>query len=404
MFEVGARVRLQANGYGKLEGREGVITQILEAGPWPYYIEVEGVVHPYRSKEFEVIEEETVKFKAGDTVKVVGEYTAGKHMLGVTTKIAYVEEDYYHVVDPTGQGLFTSNGESTWVYEAEHLELVEKPAKKKSQQIELEDIQKGDEIVSFTTRFGVEVRRKGVVARITRDGQVETAEGANLIHNYGAYGSEIEADSIFLLHRPEPTGFDALDKAKTYFIKVKSGQTGWYLGYRRGAWLCGPKVGALRTNADRFEEWFTAGKDAWEKPVEFVEPKKPVYTDINTLDKAKHYEIKGARYLLEGVIAHINGEWQWRARGGEFVTVDEHGFDNLELVGEHECTDLEKFEAAGLIGARFRSGSGSIEYKVTKKGNVKGKFTDREDSWGSVCWSYADTKVLLDCKAFYKIS
>ena len=248
----------------------------------------------------------------------------------------------------------------------------------KSQKISIEEVQVGDEIVSFRNSSGVETRRKGVVGKIV-EGVARTNEGNILTHFYNSGGGIYPAHHVYLLNRPEPKkpeiddgvywvrrneakssntiyrvevatgragfflpngertsgdygllvrtknglvshldfhtedptpkGFDALDKTKTYFLKDirKDGYpVDWYLAFKEGTWKYGTKDD-ISTTAGVFEKYFTEGTDAWEKPVEWVEP---------------------------------------------------------------ELTDLEKFERAGYVGKKF---DGGPIYKVTRKGNVKYK-------------------------------
>lgn len=393
-LEVGATVRLKENGYGIREGRVGVITQVKEAGLWPYYIEVDGDVFPYSSKEFEVIkQEETVnntKFKAGDIVEAIE--TASGVIKGKQYTVKSVDDT------DTRPLLRLTNGDAAFAHRFKLVEAKAKPVKAKSQKINLEDVQVGDTIVAFRDSLGVECRRKGVVASI-EDSVARTAEGNILSHFYNAGGSYNPPQNIFLLDRPElviedgvykfssndgyytyfwsiedgkyaerttlqgvleattrvdsigwlgkvfsgntnytvPTKLapvDLLDKTKTYVAHTKAGRgvNSYYLKHIEGNWHYTDKPEVTSANS-KLEQWSTGylveGNASWEKPVVY-EPEV-----IDTLDKSKQWEVSGSRGLNAGVVAFIEGEWQWRSTYGAFITVEKDQFNGLNLVGEY---------------------------------------------------------------------
>lgn len=402
MFEAGQRVKVLVDKAFSSEtgmrGREGAVLDNASSSDVVTYVKLDGAntdertvfgkrmaCEVFSNNQLKVVEakgeENMQKFDVGDLVEVIQEGLGGPEQ-GTQTHIIYGPDGGGCYGVPwerghDGSGKFPKGLKGFWI-DADGLKLI-KPAKAKSQKISIEEVQVGDEIVTFASRFGVEVRRKGVVARITPNGRVITSEGANLGHNFDEFGQLADVEHVYLLNRPEPKkpeiedgvywvrrneakssntiyrvevatgragfflpngertsgdygllvrtknglvshldfhtedptpkGFDALDKTKMYFLKDNRGSNyplDWYLAFKDGIWKYGNKD-EISTTAGGFEKYFTEGTDAWEKPVEWVEP---------------------------------------------------------------ELTDLEKFERAGYVGKKF---DGGPIYKVTRKGNVKYK-------------------------------
>lgn len=170
-------------------------------------------------------------------------------------------------VENTGLWNFdTEDNHDLYISEKEIDFAPPKKEKRVGQEINLEDVQVGDTIVCFWEKNGVEYRQKGVVARIDEDGWA-VSEGGNFITHKYANNNGVPAEHIYLLDRPTPKGFAALDKTKTYFLKNKNGILDWYLAYNEGRWRYG-RSGDIATSAAAFERAFTSGEGDWEKPVE----------------------------------------------------------------------------------------------------------------------------------------
>lgn len=384
MFEVGQKVRAKENSLDIPIGEVGTVTEV-NTRVYPVRVKFpSGRKHPgslFLADEIEAInkqEESVQQIKVGDTVEVI-DLAGGHHkQLGEKFKVKAVEpglatSDIIVLEDPTRL--------RTAAY-AYRFEVVQpKPAKTKSQEILLHEVQAGDELVCFINYQGVELRKKGVAHAKSPSGQWHTEGGANL--TYFAVPVSAPARHIYLLNRPEPKkpeiesgvywvteeghasspwtvtvkdeeavwvaadgkpctvgykdlviiksgkyadgkvcavtkfhtedptpkGFAALDKTKTYLLKDKRAggyRRDWYLAFKDGKWKYGSK-GVISTTAGGFEDDFTEGTNAWDKPVEYIVP---------------------------------------------------------------PLTDLERFERAGYVGKKF---DGGTIYKVTRKGKVKYK-------------------------------
>lgn len=402
-FEVGQKVRARENGLQIPVGEVGVVTE-FHTRQYPVRVKFpSGRSQPgslFLAQEIEAVptkkEENMQEIKVGDKVRVVTDKYSDHNAKGSVLEVGLLPIDRRY---PIYAGLPGNDGtlgfkSGMFGWQRHELELV-KPAKAKSQKISIDEVQVGDEIVSFRTSSGVETRRKGVVGKIV-DGVARTIEGNILTHFYNSGGGIYPAHHVYLLNRPEPKkpeiadgvyyvtssmagvgpwqvtvsnevadwkygndwqyqafgtykglvdakkglggdmkfhaedptpkGFDALDKTKVYFLKSESGDFDWYLAYVDGSWKYGYK-GNPNTHAYGFERQFTEGNSSWAKPVEWVEP---------------------------------------------------------------ELTDLEKFERAGLIGARYQDGYNKhLQWKVTAKGNIKGKHLNiAGDKWETVDFGF----------------
>ena len=523
-LEVGATVRIKENGLGVKVGSLGTVTDVPDYGSrFAARIRPVGGTNRgslYYDHEFEVIEpnkqEETVnntKFKAGDIVEAIE--TAS----GVTKGKQYTVQSVYAT---DGQPLLRLSS-STAAF-ARRIKLVEakaKPVKATSQKINLEDVQKGDLIVAFNEFGGVEHRSKGVADHKNWAGEWFAVDSGCLTRP-----DDRTAENIFLLDRPElviedgvykfsqkdgmgnwywaieggkyaervtlkgvleatthvdSTGWvkdvfsgntnytvptklapvDLLDKTKTYVAHSKAdlNVTPYYLKHVGSKWhyTSKPEVTSGNGVVDGWViGYLVEGNASWEKPVVY-EPEV-----IDTLDKSKQWEVSGSRGLNAGVVAFIEGEWQWRLTYGAFITVEKDQFKGLTLVGEYiekpkpvfengtyyvteknfpkslwevnvedekadwkplhrdgqvagylnhsdlvhyktsnivtihkDMTTLDKRQKAlalGLLGNTYESTSG-IDYRVTNKGNVKARFTDRsqhDDGWDSVSLTLLD--------------
>lgn len=191
-------------------------------------------------------------------------------------------------------------------------------AKKSSKLIPLEDVRVDDTIVAFWEIGGVETRRKGYVTEIDDDGDALGSFGEFITYDHD-HGT---AEYIYLLERvEEPTGFAALEKSKTYFLKSYSGIINWYLQFNRGTnrWTYGNG-----TDASAWEGTFTSGADAWEKPIE-VAP----YAAKHRLDPAKEYVVRGALYQDVHHIKFVDGEWLHGYNNKGFIRIGSYGMDGF---------------------------------------------------------------------------
>lgn len=125
--------------------------------------------------------------------------------------------------------------------------------------------------------------------------RVEVSDGeakwflSNGLQTSGTYALLLRAKNgeVYHLdfHTEDPTpskGFGALDKTKTYYLKHYAGELDWYLAFEGGEWRYG-NLGNIVTRAYTFEEQFTTGESAWEKPVEYVEPPKTIQEKLDEL-------------------------------------------------------------------------------------------------------------------------
>lgn len=216
------------------------------------------------------------------------------------------------------------------------------------------------------------------------DGSVRQTTGDNFGH-FLAIKKGTVAGREFLTEDPAvkpKTGFDALDKTKTYFLEERGQADGWYLAYRNNEWHYGDK-GAINTAAKQYEEWFTEGTSAWEKPVEWVEPTpEPEAPAPKTLaDGYYTYDILSTWfvYLKDGRarFRREGGSWGYDTYEGQLGHATKHGAVPYtptveDRMAANEVTPEDRFT---------RSESAGLKYKVTRKGIVKCKSKTGEAKW-----------------------
>lgn len=364
------KVLRASTAWGHMEGVEGEVLDIYEdnktalvkdqtgQGMWP---REGGSGWWFSTRDVEKIE--PVELKVGDTVRVLK--TSIWHKLGETGKVQSVSSD----------GTIRVND---WWISPKEVELVTEKPKARSQEIEKHEIQKNDLIVAFWQVDGVELRRKGIAIENDDDDDWMTEEGS-----YLTYDDEYDtAEHIYLIERPEATGFVALNKTKKYFLKGRDGSTDYVVAFEEGNWTYGWVGDNTRVNAKRYEKWFTEGNGSWEKPVEYKEHELADGTywvtekDVNDLCWWK-VEVKDSKATWG-----IRGDMSDKAYA-DYDYLVEASKGNWHVVHTTnpfpEPTNLEKFERAGNVGQKYKH-CGMI-YKLSKKGKVKVRSASKGASW-----------------------
>lgn len=368
-----------------------------------------------RFKLVEIEEAAPRQIKVGDLVEVTGgvwEHDPLK--VGDVAEVLAVKNNHIGL-DTNGKGGHGGSGEfgnkRGWWVTRNGLKLVEPKAqpkpKKQSQKITLEEVQVGDLIVAFRKLGTAEERWKDVVGSI-KDGYVRSVPCAKFPR--GILLASAESD-IYLLERPEPKVPEIADgtywvteeghPSSPWTVTVKDEVAKWEAADGRT-----PTVGyahLLEIKSGKHAESFPNIKFRIEKP----EPTIQEQLDALGVKPEDVYLFMGSEVTYQFI-----GKGQVKVDGpyGNFQreaqAYDVSAFDDcFELVVPKELSDLEKFEQAGYIGGRFKASWGSdLHYKVTAKGNIKGKHFDREsDTWDKVFWSFETFERKVDNGDLVKI-
>lgn len=216
------------------------------------------------------------------------------------------------------------------------------------------------------------------------DGSVRQTTGDIFAHLLRVKQGKV-SDREFLTEDPKPKGLDALDKTKIYHVPMKSYSTlNYFMKYVDGVWMYGnnsstPEDCWFSVEVAYLEEAFTEGLTAWEKPVVWVEP------------TPKPEKLADGFYAVNQYIFHLTNGKAWEKntntdRGFYFLEdswVRNYIKDNGSVPVDYTPTPQDKMVFAGIT-SEDRFEIDEFTYKVTPKGNVKLRYTDRKvcrDSW-----------------------
>lgn len=426
MFVEGQRVKVLVDEAYSTErgqlGREGTVLHNDETSYAVTYVKMDGNntderhVHDERTacevfgnEHLELVkqeekEESVQKIKVGDTVKVID--TSGGHgkKLGETFKVKAIEHEHYSskeliVLDDPSRARCAAYAERFKVVRA-------KPAKAKSQKITVDELLVGDETVAFFEQNGIEYRQKGIVGFLNADGKPCTTEGNFLCHhNQNVWATP--SDSIYLLNRPEPKKPEIADgfywvteeghHASPWKVTVANEKAEWETN--EGRHVYGTYENLVAVKSGKYEMGTPVTKFHTEEPVKTLED--GIYTvqwrDSSDGWSTYYWVFKGGKAYEHSSLETArrkadNGGWEvsehWvkqTVAGDSRLTVPVPYVES-----KPELTDLEKFEQAGLIGTRYRDSCNKhLQWKVTAKGNIKGKHLNvAGDVWEKVSFGF----------------
>lgn len=345
------------------------------------------------AERFKVVQPKPEKVKSQkitvDQVQVGDEIVAFRHSSGVETRRKGVVGSIEGGKGRTKEGNILTHFYTKAAGEviADHIYLLNRPEPKKP------EIENG---VYWVTEEGHHASPWKVTVTNekaeweTKDGKYVYGTYENLVAvKSGKYESGPVASTKFHTEEPVKTladGIytvqwrDALESGGTYYWVVKGGK---YWESRDLEYAKGMPHSGISTDGNWFKDT-VAGDTSLTVPVPYVEPK-----GFDALDKTKTYLLRDHRVdrtPLDWYLAFKDGAWKYGSKWD--ITTTAGSFEDWFTKGTSswdkpvECVE-PKLTTEDLVGKKYRHENG-LDYKVTAKGNVKLRYSDRTtrtDSW-----------------------